>query len=139
VFRDDNYSIDSKSRLSAIEPEIALDADELLRALKDAIKNSKKKAGNTMVKSVVSEPNTTPTVQEEDIEELPFEEDVLDETEGEGTISGYPDNLDTVIRKMFKECTDSDLKASVREVISEYGKLNDVDREGLEKIYDMMK
>gem|GEM_PF-5796300 len=139
MFRDDNYSIDSKSRLSAIEPEIALDADELLRALKDAIKNSKKKAGNTMVKSVVSEPNTTPTVQEEDIEELPFEEDVLDETEGEGTISGYPDNLDTVIRKMFKECTDSDLKASVREVISEYGKLNDVDREGLEKIYDMMK
>ena len=139
VFRDDNYSIDSKSRLSAIEPEIALDADELLRALKDAIKNSKKKAGNTMVKSVVSEPNTTPTVQEEDIEELHFEEDVLDETEGEGTISGYPDNLDTVIRKMFKECTDSDLKASVREVISEYGKLNDVDREGLEKIYDMMK
>lgn len=139
VFRDDNYSIDSKSRLSAIEPEIALDADELLRALKDAIKNSKKKAGNTMVKSVVSEPNTTPTVQEEDIEELPFEEDVLDETEGEETISEYPENLDAVIRKMFKECTDSDLKASVREVISEYGKLNDVDREGLEKIYDMMK
>lgn len=139
VFRDDNYSIDSKSRLSAIEPEIALDADELLRALKDAIKNSKKKAGNTLVKSVVSEPNTNPTVQEEDIEELPFEEDVLDETEVEETVSEYPDNLDTVIRKMFKECTDPDLKASVREVISEYGKLNDVDREGLEKIYDMMK
>ena len=30
VFRDDNYSIDSKSRLSAIEPEIALDADDLI-------------------------------------------------------------------------------------------------------------
>ncbi len=38
VFRDDNYSIDSKSRLSEIEPEIPLDANELLRALKDAIK-----------------------------------------------------------------------------------------------------
>ena len=140
VFRDDNYSIDSKSRLSAIEPEIALDADELLRALKDAIKNSKKKAGNTMVKSVVSEPNITPTVQEENIDEVPFEEDILDETFSESeTISEYPDNLDAVIRKMFKECTNPELKSSVREVISEYGKLNDVDREGLEKIYDMMK
>lgn len=95
-----------KSRLSAIEPEIALDADELLRALKDAIKNSKKKAGNTMVKSVVSEPNTTPTVQEENIDEVPFEEDILDETFSESeTVSEYPDNLDAVIRKMFKECT----------------------------------
>ena len=140
MFRDDNYSIDSKSRLSAIEPEIALDADELLRALKDAIKNSKKKAGNTMVKSVVSEPNTTPTVQEENIDEVPFEEDILDETFSESeTVSDYPDNLDSVIRRMFKECTDPELKSSVREVISEYGKLNDVDREGLEKIYDMMK
>ena len=140
VFRDDNYSIDSKSRLSAIEPEIALDADELLRALKDAIKNSKKKAGDTMVKSVVSEPNTTPTVQEENIDEVPFEEDILDETFSESeTVSEYPDNLDAVIRKMFKECTNPELKSSVREVISEYGKLNDVDREGLEKIYDMMK
>lgn len=140
VFRDDNYSIDSKSRLSEIEPEIALDADELLRALKDAIKNSKKKAGKTPVKSVRSESNTVPAVQEGDIEEIPFEEDILDETISESEpVSDYPDNLDSVIRKMFKECTDSDLKASVREIISEYGKLNDVDREGLEKIYDMLK
>lgn len=140
VFRDDNYSIDSKSRLSEIEPEIALDADELLRALKDAIKNSKKKAGKTPVKSVRSESNTVPAVQEGDIEEVPFEEDILDETISESDpVSEYPDNLDSVIRKMFKECTDSDLKASVREIISEYGKLNDVDREGLEKIYDMLK
>lgn len=29
---------------------------------------------------------------------------------------------------------ESRIKSSVREVISEYGKLNDVDREGLEKI-----
>lgn len=137
VFRDDNYSIDSKSRLAAIEPEIPLDADELLRALKDAIKNSKKKADSNPIKSVVSEPNPTPTVQEEVVEE---EDDILDEPDvNTGAVSEYPENLDVVIRKMFKECTDPDLKASVRSVISEYGKLNDVDREGLEKIYDMMK
>ena len=69
-----------------------------------------------------------------------FDEDVVKETAVEIiSASEYPENLDAVIRTCLKECTDSDLKASVREVISEYGKLNDVDREGLEKIYDMMK
>lgn len=139
VFRDDSYSVDSKSRFSNIVNEIPLDSDEFIKALKDAIKNSKKKIDNTPVKSTSLKPNLIPTVQEENIDELHFEEDILDNAEVEETISDYPDNLDEVIRKMFKECTDPELKSSVREVISEYGKLNDVDREGLEKIYDMMK
>ena len=137
VFRDDNYSIDSKSRLSAIEPEIALDADELLRALKDAIKNSKKKAGSTPVKPATPAP--TPTVQEE---EVPFAEDDIDDIDTpvtEETSSDYPKDLDGVIRTMFKECKDANLKAKVKAIIAEYGKLNDVDEDGLKKIYDMMK
>ena len=139
VFRDDNYSIDSKSRLSAIEPEIALDADELLRALKDAIKNSKKKAGSTPVKTATTESTPTPTAQEE---EVPFAEDDIDDIDTpviEETSSDYPEDLDGVIRTMFKECKDADLKAKVKAVIAEYGKLNDVDEDGLKKIYDMMK
>ena len=139
VFRDDNYSIDSKSRLSAIEPEIALDADELLRALKDAIKNSKKKAGSTPVKPATTESTTTPTAQEE---EVPFAEDDIDDIDTsvtEETSNDYPEDLDGVIRIMFKECKDADLKAKVKAVIAEYGKLNDVDEDGLKKIYDMMK
>lgn len=137
VFRDDNYSIDSKSRLSAIEPEIALDADELLRALKDAIKNSKKKAGSTPVKPTAS--TQTPIVQEE---EVPFAEDDIDDIATpvtEETSNDYPDDLNSVIRTMFKECVDKELKSQVKAVIAEYGKLNDVDEDGLKKIYDMMK
>lgn len=139
VFRDDNYSIDSKSRLSAIEPEIALDADELLRALKDAIKNSKKKAGSTPVKPAITKSTPTQTVQEE---EVPFMEDNIDDIDTpatEETSSGYPEDLNGVIRTMFKECQDKELKSQVKSVIAEYGKLNDVDEDGLKKIYDMMK
>lgn len=139
VFRDDNYSIDSKSRLSAIEPEIALDADELLRALKDAIKNSKKKAGSTPVKPAITKSTPTQTVQEE---EVPFVEDNIDDIDTpatEETSSGYPEDLNGVIRTMFKECQDKELKSQVKSVIAEYGKLNDVDEDGLKKIYDMMK
>ena len=138
VFRDDNYSIDSKSRLAAIEPEIPLDADELLRALKDAIKNSKKKAGNTPKKTV-------PIKKEKPVEPDPIEDDIDDidtpieeTTEEVAEISTYPDDLDAVIRKMYKECNDAELKASVKNVIAEYGKLNDVDEDGLKRIYDMM-
>ena len=140
VFRDDNYSIDSKSRLSEIEPEIQLNADELLRALKDAIKNSKKKSGNTPVKSNVSK-----SMEVEEQEDVPFDEDDVDDIDGneatedvKNTESDYPDNLDAVIRKMYKECKDAELKTSVKNVISEYGKLNDVDEDGLKRIYDMM-
>lgn len=42
VFRDDSYSVDSKSRFSGIVDEIPMDSDELIKALKDAIRNSKK-------------------------------------------------------------------------------------------------
>lgn len=75
-------------------------------------------------------------------EDLPFEEndiddtDVLEETTEE---SDYPEDLDSVIRKMFKECTDTELKLKIKKVIAEYGKLNDVDEPGLKKIYDMMR
>lgn len=143
VFRDDNYSIDSKSRLAAIEPEIPLDANELIRALKDAIKNSKKKSGNsTAAKATTPKPAPDPVIKPEPIEEDDIDdidtpvEETTDETPETST---YPDDLDAVIRKMYKECKDAKLKAKVKEVISEYGKLNDVDEDGLERIYDMMQ
>lgn len=37
TFRDDNFAIDSKSRFAEIVPQIPLDADEFIKALKDAI------------------------------------------------------------------------------------------------------
>lgn len=89
-------------------------------------------------KSVVIEgPDPEPVA-----EDIPFEEediddeDVLEETSEK---SDYPEDLDSVIRKMFKECTDAELKSNVKKVIAEYGKLNDVDEPGLKKIYDMMR
>lgn len=45
TFRDDNYSIDSKSRFADIVPEIPLDADALIKAITDAIKAEQSKSG----------------------------------------------------------------------------------------------
>ena len=130
VFRDDSYSVDSKSRFAGIVNEIPLDADELIKALKDAIKNSKKNDSIKEEKPVESDPI------EDDIDDIdtPVETTVEETTE----TPTYPDDLDAVIRKMYKECKDAELKASVKNVIAEYGKLNDVDDDGLKRIYNMM-
>ena len=45
TFRDDNYSIDSKSRFADIVPEIPLDADALIQAISNAIKAAQEKSG----------------------------------------------------------------------------------------------
>lgn len=84
-----------------------------------------------------------PTVKKEVVtEEASFEEDIDDDIDSvvDDTTesSDYPENLDDVIRTMFKECADANLKAQVKEVIAEYGKLKDVDEDGLKRIYNMM-
>lgn len=54
-------------------------------------------------------------------------------------VSEYPDDLVNVIRTMFKDCADKDLKAEVKGIISQYGKLNDCDEDALKEIYDKLK
>ena len=142
VFRDDSYSVDSKSRFAGIVNEIPLDSDELIKALKDAIKNSKKHHDNkTHVKEaqksieevkIEPKPNFEADLEDDDLfDESPITENPVEE-------SKYPEDLNGTIRTMYKECKDATLKASVKEVIAEYGKLNDVDENGLKRIYDMM-
>lgn len=46
TFRDDNYSVDSKSRFANIVNEVPLDADEIYNALVNAIKDEVNKGGS---------------------------------------------------------------------------------------------
>jgi len=65
-------------------------------------------------------------------------DDMFEEEENTDVGSKYPDNLADIIRKEFKELTNKQMKADVRAIISEYGKLNDVPEEGLHRIYDVI-
>lgn len=47
TFRDDSYSIDSKSRFADITPEISFNSDELIKALTEAIKAEQSKSGKS--------------------------------------------------------------------------------------------
>lgn len=142
VFRDDSYSVDSKSRLSKIVEEIPLDTDAFLNALKDAIKDSKNKT------HPVSKTTTKTTKKAEPVEEV-IEDEIdndidsdIDSNVEENTTdmaSDYPEDLVGTIRVMFKDCADKDLKAEVKGIIAQHGKLNDCDEDALKEIYDKLK
>ena len=142
VFRDDSYSVDSKSRLSKIVEEIPLDTDAFLNALKDAIKDSKNKT------HPVSKATTKTTKKAEPVEEVIEDEidndidsDIDSDVEENATdmASDYPEDLVGIIRVMFKDCADKDLKAEVKGIIAQHGKLNDCDEDALKEIYDKLK
>ena len=142
VFRDDSYSVDSKSRLSKIVEEIPLDTDAFLNALKDAIKDSKNKT------HPVSKTTTKTTKKAEPVEEVIEDEidndidsDIDSDVEENTTdmASDYPEDLVGTIRVMFKDCADKDLKAEVKSIIAQHGKLNDCDEDALKEIYDKLK
>lgn len=116
-------------------------AADFIRVVEEGMEKSKSTIGKKSTPK-----KTTPVKKEKVTEPDPIEEDDIDDidTPVEDTIeettetSAYPDDLDAVIRKMYKECKDAELKASVKNVIAEYGKLNDVNEDGLKRIYDMM-
>lgn len=115
-------------------------AADFIRVVEEGMEKSKSTLGKKskpVVEKKKVEPDPEPIEEDEDIDDIPVEETIAQEETATET-SDYPDDLAAVIRTMFKECTDKDKKANVRKVIAEYGKLNDVDENGLKRIYDMM-
>lgn len=127
VFRDDNYSVDSKSRFAEIVNEIPLDAEIFITAMKEAIAKEKTKTKLTLPNNV-----------ELGIVDEPIVKEVAPES-NDKKIAAYPDNLATVVKEKFRECPNLDTKNKVKEIILEYGKFNDVPEEGLQRIYDLLK
>lgn len=119
---------------------------EFVRVVEEGMEKSKSTLGKRKSNPVVSTPKpeiqVTPEPEAPKVDSLSDleDDDLLDETPVSEvpTESKYPYDLNGTIRTMYKECKDTTLKASVKEVIAEYGKLNDVDEDGLKRIYDMM-
>lgn len=146
VFRDDSYSVDSKSRFAGIVNEIPLNCEELSKALHDAINGSINGTSSIPTKPAKAikpkvEPKLEliiePVEELENIDDESDDADVVIEDNTESSTSDYPSDLEEVIRKMFKDCKNADKKTIVKEIIKPYGKLNDVDEDGLKKIYDI--
>lgn len=141
VFRDDNYSIDSKSRFKNIVSEIALDTDEFIKALKDAIVNSKRDgapAASTSAPKAKATPAPAPVVEEE----VPFEEEPVEadpEIEAMEETENLADKEARIeeCRNMFKTA-DKDVKVQVKKLLNG-GKLAiEMDDDVLSEIYELL-
>ena len=114
---------------------------EFIKVIEEGMEKSKKTLGK---KATVSAPKPTkkaePIVEDiaEDIDEDIDDIDAAEETTTE-TASDYPEDLVGTIRVMFKDCTDKNLKAEVKGIIAQHGKLNDCDEDALKEIYDKLK
>lgn len=110
---------------------------EFVRVIEEGMANSKTMADKKVAKKTATkkcEPKPESTSADDDIDA----EDSITEMPEENA-SEYPSDLDSTIRTMFKECEDADLKTKVKAVIKPYGKLSDVDEDGLKQIYDILK
>lgn len=135
IFRDDNYSVDSKSRFANIVDEIPLDADAFVEALHDALKAE---AGTTA--TAKAKKKTAKKVEEVESDPLPeeLEDAVVDDVVEEE--NEFPENLAKEVGALFKACKDKELKVEIRDMILEHGKsVKDVPEDVLKEMYLKLK
>lgn len=118
-FRDDNYSVDSKSRFAGIIEQIPLDADEFINAIKNAINTAQNDVKPT-VKTETPAKEDIPFDTSEDVEQI------RDEIEPEVSNSIDKSALMDEIRTRFKSAS-ADIKKQIKAILTEKGsgKLDD--------------
>ena len=112
---------------------------EFIRVIEEGMEKSKKTLGKkSPTPKVEKKPEPVKEDINDDIEDEIDNIDPVDESLVAET-SGYPEDLVGTIRVMFKDCTDKDLKAEIKGIIAQHGKLNDCDEDALKEIYDKLK
>ena len=112
---------------------------EFIRVIEEGMEKSKKTLGKkSPTPKVEKKPEPVKEDINDDIEDEIDNIDPVDESPVAET-SDYPEDLVGTIRVMFKDCVDKDLKAEVKGIIAQHGKLNDCDEDALKTIYDKLK
>jgi len=111
-FRDDNYSVDSKSRFADIVDNIPLDADAFIKALTDAILKEHAKGDKTVEQSEKELKAARKAKEKEVAEKLKRDaENKVDEDRNA--------ELMIVVQNKFSE-SDKDTKAKVKEIMAKH-------------------
>lgn len=130
TFRDDNYSIDSKSRFADIVPEIPLDADALIQAISDAIKSAQEKSGVSL--------KTVEKKQKKQNEE--FEKRVAEQEEKRKAQKELEHIIDEIVTFFAENKSDTDRIKPVLMKVKELGYSNPKDISSIDDaktVYDM--
>ena len=123
-FRDENYCVDSKSRFANIVPEIALNVDEYINAITDAISSASSSNVAMVSKKENVSAERTKSIELNN-EETEIDLDIFeDEATEEETVN--KEELMTEIRSLFSKA-DKDTKTRVKNELKSFGasKLDD--------------
>lgn len=133
-FRDDTYSVDSKSRFADIVDKIPFDVDEFIKAMKDAILAEQAKGTKTLEETKKEQAKAQKEADKKAAEySKSAKENKIDEEKNEELIE--------IIKAKFPNASD-DTKAKVKEVMAEAGIENfkevSVPTKPLEKIVEIL-
>lgn len=134
-FRDNTYSVDSKSRFAEIVDKIPFDPDEFIKALTDAIKAEKSKSGKTE-KQIAKEQKEREAEAAKNASEFSkkSKENKVDEDRNAELLAE--------IKPLYSGASDDD-KVVIKSIMTEYGmtKLSepDVPTAALEKIVQILQ
>lgn len=120
-FRDENYSVDSKSRFANIVDKIPFDSDAFIKAMKDAIEAERSKSGKTLAESEKEQATRDKKASEAASE--------YSKTAKEKKVDPERNEELLAIAKAKMADADPDKKAKIKELMSENGitKLTDPD------------
>lgn len=112
-FRDENYSVDSKSRFANIVDKIPFDADAFIKAMTDAIEAERAKGGKTLEESK----------KEQEVRDKKASEAASEYSKSAKTSKVDPDRnaeILEIVKAKFPEA-DMNVKAQIRELMNENG------------------
>jgi len=146
-FRDDSYSVDSKSRLASIADEIPLDADEFIATFKNAIDAAKKNPSTVPAPAVAPTPVVTTAADDDFLTEdtAPAKEsnDEADDMDlfasSEAPAKNYPENLKDAVMAQVRSA-DKNTKTQIKGYLDSIGKkMGDLDSDSeYQAIYDIL-
>ena len=133
-FRDDTYSVDSKSRFAEIVDHISFSSDDFIKAMEDAILAEHAKGGESVEQTKKKQAKAQKEADKKAAEYSKNAKSNKVDTEKN-------EELLAVIKNKFTDVTD-DIKAEVKAVMAEYGFANFKDVEvptmALEKIVELL-
>ena len=115
-FRDDTYSVDSKSRFANIVDRIPFDTDEFIKAITDAIEAEKTKNGKTMAEAQKEQK----VKEKQKAETAKANSESAKKAREEGELESQRDDFLAVITANFSSA-DADLKAKAKEMLADAG------------------
>lgn len=134
TFRDDTFSIDSKSRFADIVDSIPFDVDELIKAMTDAILSEQAKTGISLDET--KKRDAKAEKEKEKVAKEYIENKTTNHIDEERNVE-----LISIIQTKFSDATD-EIKEQVKEVMADGGianfKSTDIPTQPLEKIVELL-